>query len=256
MNLNGKIAIITGAANAEGIGFAIAKKYLEYGAIVTITDINPKIYDAADQLKKLTGGQITGIQVDVTDFNAMSEAITNLYEKYGRIDIVVNNAAVNIPGDSIEASLEEWDLHYNVNVKAHFIMSKLVLPIMREQRYGKIINTASVNSYVAEKQLVVYIGTKGAVRQQTMADALDNAPYGININCIGAGLVNTGFNDPHHDKVDGGRDEVMKHITEINPSGRAVEAEEIANMALFLASDLASGCVGGYYPVDGGYSIK
>ncbi|WP_239617082.1 SDR family NAD(P)-dependent oxidoreductase [Cohnella mopanensis] len=256
MNLNGKIAIVTGAANEQGIGYAIAKKFLEYGAIVTITDVNPHIQEAADRLQAITGRPITGIQLDVTHFNAMSEAISSIRDQYGRIDIVVNNAAVNIPGDSIEASLDEWDLHYNVNVKSQFIMSKLVTPIMRQQRYGKIVNIASVNSYIAEKQLYAYIGTKGAVRQQTMADALDNAPYGININCIGPGLVNTGFNDPHHDKVDGGRDEVMKHITEINPSGRAVEAEEIANMALFLASDLASGCVGGYYPVDGGYSIK
>lgn len=256
MNLNGKIAIVTGAANSEGIGYAIAKKFLEYGAVVTITDIHPQIHDAAARLKGLTGGQINGIQLDVTQFDAMKDAISSIHAQNGRIDIVVNNAAVNIPGDSIEASLEEWDLHYRVNVKSHFIMSKLVTPIMREQRYGKIVNIASVNSYVAEKQLYAYIGTKGAVRQQTMADALDNAPYGININCIGPGLVNTGFNDPHHDKVDGGRAEVMKHIKEINPSGRAVEAEEIANMALFLASDLASGCVGGYYPVDGGYSIK
>jgi NAD(P)-dependent dehydrogenase (short-subunit alcohol dehydrogenase family) len=254
MNLNGKISIVTGSANPNGIGFATAKKFLEYGATVIMVDISENIVSAAENLSSL--GAVEGYRCDVSDLESMSTFIDYVISKFGRIDIVVNNAAVNIPGDSVEATLEEWDLHYKVNVKSQFIMSKLVVPHMRIQLSGSVVNMASANSFVAEKQLFAYVGTKGAVRQQTMADALDNAPYGIRFNCIGPGLVNTGFNDLHHNKVDGGRDEVMKHITEIHPTGKPITPEEVANVALFLASDLSSGCVGGYYPVDGGFSIK
>lgn len=252
MDLTNKIAIVAGSGNPEGIGFATAKTYVEHGATVMMIDISAEVHELAASL----GDKARAFTGDVSRFRDMELIIEKIIADYGRIDIVVNNAAVNIPGDSVETPMERWELHYNVNVKSQFIMSKLVIPQMRKQGYGSIVNMASANSFVAEKQLYAYVGTKGAVRQQTMADALDNAPYGIRINCIGPGLVNTGFNDEHHDKVDGGIDEVMKHINDIHPTGKPVTVQEVANMALFLASDLSTGCIGGYYPVDGGFAIK
>jgi dihydroanticapsin dehydrogenase len=258
MDLKGKVAIITGAANSEGIGYTTARKFLEYGVEgLVLTDVSKGVVNRWEELsREFPEAKIVVTVGDITNSEFVELIVRQALGITGKIDVLVNNAAVNIPGDSLELSPENFKKHFEVNVYARYLLNREVLPHMRKECSGSIVNVSSANAIVAEKRLVGYGMTKGADRQQTMFDGLDNAPYGIRVNSVGPGLVNTGFNDAHHDKVDGGREEVMKHIKEIQPTGVPVPAEDVANMILFLASDLSKSCIGGFYLVDGGFSIK
>lgn len=256
MLLKDKVAIVTGAA--KGIGYATVKRFLEEGAIVVAIDnsntfaksISSLFYDESNL------NRLFYMTVDVTNYEELSKTVDKTLQIRNRIDIVVNNAAVNIPGDVEELSLDNWNKSFDVNLTSQFLMAKIVSPIMKKQGFGSIINMASANAVVAEKRLVGYGATKGGIDSFTQFLAYDLAPYGVRANCIGPGLVNTGFNDDHHDLVDGGRAEVMKHIKDIHPTGREVFPEEVADTAVFLGSNMSKSIIGQLILVDGGMSIK
>lgn len=252
MRLNNKIAIVTGAA--RGIGLAVAKRYAEEGAKVVLADIAEEGEQAAAQLRE-AGYEARFCRTDVASGESVEALAAFTRECFGSPDIVVNNAAINIPGSIMELSEEVWDRTYAVNVKSMFLLSRAVVPDMVQKGGGAIINMGSANSYVAEPRLAGYVSSKGAILMLTKSMALDFALDGIRVNCICPGWVDTSFNDDHADLY-GGRDEVLKGIRDIHPIGRTIQPSEIADVALFLGSDEASAITGAGIVVDGGYTAK
>ncbi len=252
MRLAGKIAIVTGAAG--GIGYQIAKRFTEEGAAVVLADIDSHGEAAAEQLA-LAGGRALFCQTDVSDSASVQRLAQFAAAQFGAPDILVNNAAINIPGSILELTEDIWDRTYAVNVKSMFLLSRAVIPGMREKGGGAIINMGSANSYVAEPRLAAYVSSKGAILMLTKAMALDCAVDRIRVNCICPGWVDTAFND-RHAELFGGREEVLKSIDDIHPIGRTIMPVEIAHAALFLASDESSAITGAGIPVDGGYTAK
>lgn len=252
MKLKDKTAIVTGAAS--GIGWAIARRFAEEGAKVVLADISPEGKEAADQLVE-EGFRASFYLTDVASHASVTALTEYTKATFGPADILVNNAAINIPGSILELSEEIWDRTYAVNVKSMFLLSRAVIPAMREKGGGAIVNLGSANSYVAEPRLAGYVSSKGAILMLSKAMALDFAEEGIRVNCICPGWVDTTFNDKHADLF-GGRDEVLKSIRDIHPIGRTIQPSEIANVALFLASDEASAITGAGIAVDGGYTAK
>lgn len=248
MMLKEKVAIVTGGA--RGIGAAIVKRFVEEGALVAIADI---LVEEGEQLQKeLTekGHEVVFVRTDVSNAQSVEAFVQGVLDRFGKIDILCNNAAVNMPGSVEELEEEVWDKTITVNVKSQFLLSKYVIPHMRKQNQGSIINMASANSFVAEPRLAAYVTSKGAILQLTKAMALDCAPS-IRVNCICPGWVDTTFNDAHADLY-GGREKVLEGLANVQIIGRPIQPVEIANVAVFLASDLSSCMTGVPVLADGG----
>lgn len=248
MMLQDKVAIVTGGA--QGIGAAIVRRFAEEGARVAIADI---LVEKGEQLQKELadhGHEVLFVRTDVSNTESVKAFVDSVIERFGKVDILCNNAAVNIPGSVEELEEELWDKTINVNIRSQFLMSKYVLPHMRKQEKGSVINMASANSFVAEPRLAAYVASKGAIMQLTKAMALDCAPS-IRVNCICPGWVDTTFNDAHA-ALYGGREKVLEGLGNVQIIGRPIQSAEIANVALFLASDLSSCMTGVPVLADGG----
>ncbi|MFC5468204.1 SDR family NAD(P)-dependent oxidoreductase [Cohnella suwonensis] len=252
MRLSGKTAIVTGAA--RGIGYHISKRFAEEGCSVVMADLSVEGEEASRQLSE-AGANVFYYRADVSKNDSVEGLVSFTLEKFGKVDILVNNAAINIPGSILELSEELWDRTYEVNVKSMFLMSRAVVPAMLAGGGGAIVNLGSANSYVAEPRLAAYVSSKGAILMLSKAMALDFAQDNIRVNCICPGWVDTTFND-RHAELFGGSAEVLKNIRDIHPIGRTIQPVEIANAALFLASEEASAITGAGLLVDGGYTIK
>lgn len=248
MMLQAKVAIVTGGA--QGIGAAVVRRFVEEGARVAIADI---LVEKGEQLQReLTekGYDVLFVRTDVSNSESVKAFVQSVLDRFGKIDILCNNAAVNIPGSVEELEEEAWDKTINVNIKSQFLLSKYVIPHMRKQEQGSIINMASANSFVAEPRLAAYVASKGAIMQLTKAMALDCAPS-IRVNCICPGWVDTTFNDAHAELY-GGREKVLEGLANVQIIGRPIQPVEIANVAVFLASDLSSCMTGVPVLADGG----
>lgn len=249
MKLKDKVAIVTGSA--RGIGEAIVRDFVNEGASVIVSDILEKEgQELANELQK-AGHNVYYFKTDVSSEQNVQDLVGFAIEKFGKINILCNNAAINIPGSVTELSEDVWDRTMDVNVKSQFLVSKHVIPQMQKSGGGSIINTASANSFVAEPRLSAYVTSKGAILMLTRAMALDYAKDNIRVNCICPGWVDTTFNDAHADLF-GGRDAVLKDIASVQPIGRPIKPIEIAKVATFLASDDSSALTGSPILADGG----
>lgn len=249
MRLKDKVAIVTGSA--QGIGQAIVRDFLDEGASVIIADILEKEGKALEAELREKGHAVYFCKTDVSSEKEVQNLVAFTEEKFGKINVLCNNAAVNIPGSVVELTEAIWDKTMDVNVKSQFLVSKHVIPVMKKAGGGSIINTASANSFVAEPRLAAYVSSKGAILMLTRAMALDFAPDNIRVNCICPGWVNTTFNDAHADLY-GGREAVLKDLAAVQPIGRPIEPIEIAKVATFLASDDSSCMTGSPVIADGG----
>jgi dihydroanticapsin dehydrogenase len=250
-SLAGKIVVLTGAAG--GIGSATAEELFAEGATVIATGRNESEVDA-----------ITGVRsdprwipdlLDVSDPEGVGSFFRRTRERHGRIDGLVNNAGVLIPNDVPSSSVEEFDTIFGVNVRGTYLCCRAVLPTMIDQGGGAIVNIGSVNSIGAEKQLALYVASKGAVLMLTKAIALDHAHQGIRANVVCPGFVDTPLNVPHYEKL-GGRPELERSLPDFQPIGRPIEPREIAGPIAFLLSDKASAMTGSAVVVDGGVLAK
>lgn len=240
-----KVVVITGGS--QGIGLAAVEEFAKKGAKVVILDI---LVDEGTAAAEKFDGMF--IKTDLAKEDEIKKAVDLIIETYGRIDILINNAGVNIPGDILEVPKDKWDLTMNVNVNGYYLMSREVIPHMKKQGKGIIVNTASGNSFMAENRLASYVTSKGAVLMLTKSMAVDFIKDNIRVNCVCPGWVDTSFNDDHADLVGGGREKVLESIDTIQPIGRPIHPSEIAKTILFLASDDSSCLVGSAIIADGG----
>lgn len=242
--LKDKIAVITGGT--RGIGFEIAKLYLEQGAKVVIFGSRQETADKAVQkLKDLnTNFEIIGMAPELSNLQSVEQTIGEIIKKFGRIDILVNNAGISAREPIYDYSEEAFDNIMNLNVKALFDCSKAIAPYMRDQGGGCIINTSSVVSLYGQPSGCGYPASKAAVNGLTKSLARELGKDNIRVNAVAPGVTRT-------DMLANLPDELVAKVSAPIPLGRVGEPHEIANVFLFLASELASYVSGAIISVDG-----
>jgi NAD(P)-dependent dehydrogenase (short-subunit alcohol dehydrogenase family) len=247
-DLSGKVAVVSGAG--RGIGRAIAIALAEAGAdMVVFSRTEEQFRGTAADIEAL-GRRALGLRVDVSVPEDIESMVKTTMDSYGRLDIMVNNAGINPSYTLIEKVEEEhWDMIMDVNLRGAFRCSQRVIPVMKDQGEGCIINVASVAGLKALYKCSAYTASKGGLVQLTRTMALELAPHNIRVNALCPGFVTTDMTDDllAHPKEG---DRVLSLI----PMGRPGELREIAPAAVFLASDAASYITGAVLCVDGGWS--
>lgn len=243
--LHGKVAIITGAAN--GIGLATAKLFLQHGARVFAVDLPGQALN--DKLE--AGDQLSSLEKDITDADAPEAIIGGTVEAFGGLDIVMNNAGICLPGSIEEIDDETWERTMAVNVTAMFRLTREAIPELRKQAWGRIINVGSIMSDMAGPDLCAYGASKHAVAGLTKAMAVDLGKYQITANYLQPGAIITALSEPFMDDPD-----FMAYWENKAPMGRLGNAEEVAEAALFLASNEAQFISGVGFNVDGGAIVN
>ncbi len=248
--VDGKIALVTGAGT--GIGRATCVRLAEEGAEVVVTSRTPAhVEETCAEVEKACGRAPLGLTLDLADRPAVDAAVAEIVARYRRIDIVSNNAGIElVHGPTVEETTdEEWELVFRVNVTGTFWICRAALPHMGEG--GSIVNTASINSFVAWPNDSSYTMSKGALLQFTRALALDVAERGIRANCVCPGVIDTPLTDLFLEASDD-PENLRSEYAAAAPVKRMGTAREVANCILFLASDEASFVTGSALVVDGG----
>jgi NAD(P)-dependent dehydrogenase (short-subunit alcohol dehydrogenase family) len=248
MKLKDRVAIVTGAA--MGIGKAIAEAMAAEGAKIVIADVNDEEGKKTAESINKSGGKASYIKVDVTDFNQIKAATGKVLDQYNKIDILVNNAGIGIMEPFMEGKEDEWDRLIAIDFKGPMLFSKAVLDSMIKGKYGKIINIASVTGVMAVERQVLYSATKGGVIAFTRSLAAELAPYHINVNAICPGLTATPLVARGMKEAPEYFEQLIKEI----PMRRPAQPEEIAKLAVFLASDESGYITGQRVIIDGGTS--
>lgn len=246
VDLSGKVAVVTGAA--QGIGREIALSLAENGAKVIVTDVTDQVFDVLKEIDAL-GREGLAIKCDVTDPAEGKDVVGEVLDKYGKVDIVVNNAGIYPARAFTEMTEEEWDRVLRINLRGTFHCTKAALPTMIKQRYGKIINISSIaGSVVGFQNLVHYSASKAGIVGFTRSLALEVAQYGININAVAPGTIETPGTKT--DEI------VYEQTRKTIPLNRWGLPKDVANLVVFLASDDSSFITGQCIVVDGGYTLQ
>lgn len=249
-DLNGKSAIVTGGS--KGLGLAMAAALASAGANVMLVNRNAADGESvANVLQHDFGTKIISFPADITKKEQTEAMVQNAIEAFGKIDILINSAGINIRGAIDEVTLEDFNKVMEVNVNGTWLCCRAVTPHMKKNGSGKIINLASTLGVVGLANRTPYTASKGAVVQMTRALALELAPFNINVNAICPGPFLTEMNLPIADS-----EEAKKFIVGATSLGRWAELREIQGAAIFLASDAASYMVGSILMVDGGWTAK
>lgn len=244
--LNGKIAIVTGAAS--GIGRASAKLFAAEGAKVVGADWDEAHGNAVSEEIRESGGEATFLRVDVASAEDVRGMIAAAVERYGGLDVLFNNAGIEgEQAPTADCTLENWERVINVNLRGVFLGMKYAIPEILKRGGGSIVNNASVAGLVGFAGSPAYCASKGGVIQLTKAAALEYAKQGIRVNAICPGVIWT----PMVERVVATPD-MRKALEAMEPAGRFGTPEEIARLALFLASDDSTFCTGAPFTIDGG----
>jgi len=244
-DLRGKVAVVTGGG--RGIGRAIALGLAGCGASAVVSSRTQAEIDAVAQEIQAQGGKALAVVTDLTVGEQLENLVKATLEKFGRIDILVNNAARSFLRSLLDLREDGWDKVFNTNVKAVWLLSRAVARTMIQQKSGKIINITTVGAEKAELGMAAYGSSKAALKMLTRCMAREWAQYGIQVNAVGPGLTRTDFSKPIWSNP-----EVAKHVSAAIPMGRLAEPEEIVGSVLFLASDAARFITGHSIYVDGG----
>ncbi len=253
--LEGKVAIVTGAA--LGIGEATAILFAKEGAKVAVTDILDKEGKKVVDKINLNGGEASYWQLDVTNENEVAEVMEKVNSKWGKINILVNNAGIagiNAPTDKI--SEEDWDKVMNVNVKGVFFCTKHAIPYMKLSGKSSIINLSSIYGIISAPDVPPYHASKGAVREMSKTDALLYAQDEIRVNSVHPGFIWTPMVEGHLKSSGGDLEEAKKVTDALHPIGHMGEPDDIAYGILYLASDESKFVTGEELVIDGGYIVR
>lgn len=241
-----KVAIVTGAA--RGIGESIATRLAEEGAKVALVDVKSELLDKAVSNLRNQGADVIACHADVSNRAAVQAAVAEVLSHFGRIDILVNNAGIHRTGKVEEIDEETWDRVIDINLKGCFLMIQAVVPHMQRQKYGKILNIASVAMHGGIPDQVHYNASKGAIVSLTRTLALELAPFKINVNAVSPGTIETPGNRRFLEQY---RHNIERRI----PLGRIGQSRDIADAVLFLVSDEAEYITGQCLSVCGGISV-
>jgi NAD(P)-dependent dehydrogenase (short-subunit alcohol dehydrogenase family) len=251
VSLTGKTAIVTGAAS--GIGLAIVRQYLDSeieGVVAVDVAARP-----SDSVFQPGNGRLAYVEGDVALEATAQEFARVAIERFGRIDILVNNAGVALAKPLHEHTPEQWDRVMNTNAKAIYWAARQVIPVMIQQRSGVILNTGSISGQVGIAGQGAYAPSKGALHMLTRQMAVEYAKYGIRVNAIGCGTVETPL--VHQSAEETGDPAAFWNMLRSNhPIGRIASPEEIAGFFTYMASDLASFFTGSILMMDGGFTAK
>jgi 3-oxoacyl-[acyl-carrier protein] reductase len=251
MKLQGKVAVVTGGS--RGIGKAIAKTFAREGAKVVVNYVQDSVEaNKVVEEIKATGGSAISVMADVSKKADAQRLVDEAIRNFGRLDILVNNAGILLGGTILDTKEEDWDRVIDVNLKGPFNCMQAAAKVMVPQKYGKIVNVSSISGLGgAPKGEVAYSASKAALNMLTTVASLDLGQYGINVNCLAPGWTIT-------DLVirNAGSEKRFNEIKEIKSQqaamGRAGQPQDIANVALFLASDESSFISGQVIVADGG----
>lgn len=249
-DLDGRIAIVTGAS--KGIGKAIAKGLAEFGAYVIVSSRNQEsVEEIATEIND-EGGHAWAKACHIGDPEARKELVGAVVDRYGRVDILVNNAAINpYYGPLDEISEAAFYKTLQVNVDGARVLSNLVAVHMKKQNRGNIIHLSSIEAFHPGNGMGVYSLSKAAINMLTMTQAKEWGKYGIRVNAVAPGLIETKFSAALT-----GNENLMRHIKTQVPLGRVGQPEEIAGLVVYLASDASSYCTGSIYTADGGFMLS
>ncbi|WP_321423408.1 SDR family oxidoreductase [uncultured Methanobacterium sp.] len=252
-DLEGKVAVVTGASG--GLGADAAMAYAQNGADVALLARRKDRLEALAKEIESTGRKALAVQCDVANEESVENAIEEVINYFGKIDILLNNAGVAIRGGVCDLCVEDWDKGMDVNVKGIYLVSKHVIPHMIENNYGKVVNTSSINSVAGDKNDVfirhVYNASKAAVRGLTMGMACSYGKYGITINAVGPGLFESEMTADTLFKSD----DFLEAYSRIVPLNRPAKKGELNGPILFLSSEASSYVTGQTIFVDGGFSV-
>jgi NAD(P)-dependent dehydrogenase (short-subunit alcohol dehydrogenase family) len=257
--LAGKVAIVTGAGSVGpgwGNGRAMATRFAEEGARVFAVDLKLEALEETIQKSK---GELATHVCDVTDGKAVAGMVAACVERFGRLDILVNNVGGSAPGGPVEMSEETWDSQVDYNLKSVFLGCKYALPVMERQASGAIINIASASGIRwSGSAQVAYAATKAAVIQLSRVVAVQYAPKGIRVNTVIPGQLHTPMVEARLAKQRAGGDleKLLREREKRIPLGFAGDGRDTANAALFLASDEAKFVTGTEIVVDGGMTVR
>ena len=245
----GKVALVTGGGS--GIGAACALTLARSGAKVAVADVQMAAVQSVVSAIEHDGGVAVGLEADVADPESVDHAVQATLERFGALDIGVNNAGIGgdhaVTGDY---PLESWRSVMSVNLDGVFYCTRAEIAAMRANGGGSIVNMASVLGAVGWPESVAYVAAKHGVVGLTKSAAIEHAAEGIRVNAVGPGFINTPLITENLD------DGSLALLADLHPQGRIGEAQEVAELVAWLASDAASFATGTYYPIDGGYLAR
>ena len=246
MRLANRVALITGGGS--GIGRAMALAFAREGAKVVIAG---RRKDRLEKVAIESGSNCLPVQADTANAQDIARLVKTATDHFGNIQVLVNNAALLLAGTAESHTEDEWNQTFNVNVRGVWLLSRAVLPHMRAAGGGSIVNVASILGLVGARNRVAYSTSKGAILAMTRAMALDHAPEKIRVNCICPGIVDTEM------VAQFTPDENARRMREaLHPLGRFGQPEEVAHLAVFLASEESAWVTGSAFPIDGGYTAQ
>ena len=255
--LDGKVAIITGGAS--GIGKVHAELFAEEGAKVTVVDWNTEAGEETVKMIKKAGGEATFIKLDVRKEGDWKEMIGEVIKKYGKLNILVNNAGISLGKTIEDTSLDEWNWVMDINSTGVFLGTKYAIGVMKNNgELCSIINISSVDAMVGEPHLAAYCASKGAVRSLTKAAAIScaEAGYNIRVNSVHPGAIHTELTEKEAQDSGLPLEQYLEQERKMHPIGHLGEPIDISYLSLFLGSDESRWVTGSEFVVDGGYIAR
>ncbi|WP_088227484.1 3-oxoacyl-ACP reductase FabG [Desulfosporosinus sp. FKB] len=248
MKTKNRVALVTGSG--QGLGKAIAFALAKEGAKLAINDISlneVKAHETVSELRKM-GTDAEAFLADVTQESEVNKMVEQIITRFGRIDILVNNAGINRDGLIHKGNLKNWNAVMNVNLTGPFICTKAVLPSMRQNNYGRIVNISSLTARLGIFGTGYYASTKSGLIGLTKVTAVENMPKGITCNALAPGYIKT-------DMMLKYPEEHLQALIDKIPAGRLAEPTEVADVVVFVAADAASYMTGAVIDINGGYFI-
>jgi NAD(P)-dependent dehydrogenase (short-subunit alcohol dehydrogenase family) len=249
-----KVAIVTGAG--MGIGEAVARRLAEEGASVVIFDFDEEAAKRVTAEIDALGQSAVAVIGSVSVANDARQATKAAEDEFGGVDYLVNNAGVVIYGEVPEFREEDWDTVVDTNLKGQYLMSKYAIPSMRSRGGGAIVNLASVQALISQREVAAYAASKGGIVSLTKTLALDHAKDKIRVNAVLPGSVRTPMLRHAAELAPGDPEATVAQWGKLHPRGTVIEPDEIANVVVFLLSDEASAVTGAPYIVDAGLSAQ